>query len=93
MSKLYFLAPSAEVAKQIVDELHLAGVGDDDIGVLARSEAVERALPSADVTDTRDVAGIRRWIAVVWCVVPSTGVRTDRHRYGVSRSGNASFVG
>ena len=55
MSKLYFLAPNVGVAKQIVDELHAAGVGDDDIAVLAHSEAVDDALPSADVTETSDV--------------------------------------
>lgn len=55
MSKLYFLAPSAKVAKQIVAELRNDGVTEDDIGVLAHSEAVERALPDAGVDDTSDV--------------------------------------
>ena len=44
MSKLYFLAPNVGVAKQIVDALHAAGVGDADIGVLAHSGAVELSL-------------------------------------------------
>ena len=81
MSKLYFLAPNVGVAKQIVDELHAAGVGDDDIAVLAHSEAVDDALPSADVTETSDVKPAMKQGAAVggpWAAVEPIRQRAGR---------------
>ncbi|MGB0722791.1 MAG: DUF1269 domain-containing protein [Gammaproteobacteria bacterium] len=55
MSKLYFLAPDVKTAEDIVGALREIGLGDDDLGVIARSESMVEELPEPGIQEISDV--------------------------------------
>jgi hypothetical protein len=63
MSNLYFLVPDQQTAHKVVDELRSIGLGDDEIGLVAREGVELEALPEADIGETSDVKpSVRRGI-------------------------------
>lgn len=64
MSNLYFLVPDQQTAHKVVEELRTIGLGEDEIGLVARGDVDLEDLPEADVGETSDVKpALRRGIA------------------------------
>lgn len=64
MSNLYFLVPDQQTAHKVVDELRGIGLGEDEIGLIAREGVELQDLPEADLGETSDVKpAVRRGIA------------------------------
>jgi hypothetical protein len=55
VNHLYFLLPDLELTHKVVDTLRSQGLGEDDIGIVARDDVDLEDLPEADPSETTDV--------------------------------------
>jgi hypothetical protein len=64
MSNLYFLLPDRATTHAVVDALRTEGLGDDDMGLIARDDIELDDLPEADISERSDIMpAVRRGIA------------------------------